>query len=258
MSISLPILGPFFRDLGFNLQPGPNFINKGVAGIIQNQPSSLKAMVEDEMPGHSGTTIISLPNEIVFAGNGRIPTFIGVMRDVARELERLHELKGAAFVRQLKFIATHEGFHPLADNPEILSMGGERDDDRNNLVDAARKAVDLGYRVYILPNPKDIRTADFIFVRNGIYRLYDLKTIQGKSSAGNRLQTSVGQCNHVLLNMRSRYNAGRLASDIRSYFETNPNASEVLIFKGKRCISIKRGYALHKSFFISFRKKYRQ
>ena len=194
--------------------------------------------------------------KIVLVEYGRVRTFNDVMRDVARELERLHELKGAAFVRQLKFIATHEGFHPLADNPEIYSMGGEQDDDRNNLLDAARKAVDLGYRVFILPNPKDIRTADFIFVRNGIYRLYDLKTIQGKSSAGNRLQASVGQCNHVLLNMRTRYNTGRLASDIRSYFETNPNACDVLIIKGKRCISIKREYALQKSFHISFRKKY--
>ena len=214
-------------------------------------------MIEDEIPGHDEHDEDLFANRNCFAGNGRIRTFIGVMRDVARELERLHELKGATFVRQLKFIAAHEGFHQLADNPGIFSMGGEQDDDRSNLLDAARKAVDLGYRVFILPNPKDFRTADFIFVRNGIYKLYDLKTIQGKSSAGNRLQASVGQCNHVLLNMRGRYNVGRLASDIRSYFETNPNACEVLIFKGKRSISVKRGYALHKSFFISFRKKYR-
>ena len=38
----------------------------------------------------------------------------------------------------------------------IFSTGGERSEDFPNLLDAARKAVGLGYKVYILPNPKGI------------------------------------------------------------------------------------------------------
>ena len=55
--------------------------------------------------------------------------------------------------------------------------------------------------VYVLPDPNIVRSADFIFVRKGVYKLYDLKTISGKSSADNRLIESIGQANRVLLNI---------------------------------------------------------
>ena len=45
---------------------------------------------------------------------------------------------------------------------DIFSVGGENGEDYDNLMNAARKAVGHGYQVYILPNPKGIRTADFI------------------------------------------------------------------------------------------------
>ena len=61
-----------------------------------------------------------------------------------------------------------------------------------------------------------IRTADFIFERKGVYKLFDLKTISGKNSVGNRLRESIGQTNRVLLNMANDYNTRLLASDIKS------------------------------------------
>ena len=42
------------------------------------------------------------------------------------------------------------------------------EEDGSVLMAAARKAVEHGHRVYILPNPKGIRTADFIFERKGV------------------------------------------------------------------------------------------
>lgn len=177
------------------------------------------------------------------------------MDDIANELAKLHELEGSAFVLQLKHIVAHKSFRALDDHPDVFTMG-ECGEDYDNLLDAALKAVDLGYRVFILPNPKGSRTADYIFVRRGIYRMYDLKTIRGKSSVGNRLRESIGQTNHVLLNLQVRYNGGRLAAEIRSFFEMNPKACEVLVFKGKQVFTIKRGYALQKDFLIKFRKRY--
>ena len=67
------------------------------------------------------------------------------------------------------------------------------------LLDAARKAVAHGNKVYILPKPKVIRTADFIFENKGVYKMYDLKTIHGKASVINHLLESVGQTIHVLV-----------------------------------------------------------
>lgn len=179
------------------------------------------------------------------------------MNDLATDLARLHILEGANFIRQLKIIAASEEFHPLKDDNNIFTTGGEKQEDYDNLIDAAHKAVELGYKVYILPNPKSIRTADFIFEQHGIYKMYELKTIQGKASVGNRLFDSIGQTHHVLLNIKTRYNAGRLASEIRAYFQRYFEAREVLIFKGKQVITIKREFAMKKSFVVEFRKRYR-
>ena len=178
------------------------------------------------------------------------------MNDIATELARLHVLVGAEFVVQLKSIAARGEFRPLQNEPNIFTTGGESNEDYDNLITAARKAVELGYRVYVLPNPKGIRTADFIFEQHGIYKMYDLKTIHGKASVGNWLIESIGQTNHVLLNMNTRYNGGRLAVEIKSYFQINPQAVEVLIFKGKQVFTVKRKFALQKSFIIDFRKRY--
>ena len=86
--------------------------------------------------------------------------------------------------------------------------------------------------------------------------VYDLKTISGKTSVGNRLFESIGQSNRVLLNITVDYNTRLLASDIKSYFELNQNALEVLIFKGKRLLSIDRDLTLSPQYYRLFRKKY--
>ena len=162
------------------------------------------------------------------------------MDNLTDELAKLHELTGAEFSRQVERIALRNEFYPLEGETDIYITGGETDDDFENQLNAARKAVMHGYRVFVLPNPKGIRTADFIFERKGTYKMYDLKTISGKASAKNRLLESIGQTNHVLLNMATDYNARSLAKDLLAYFTTNPNAFEVMIFKRNKVIQVKR------------------
>ena len=123
-------------------------------------------------------------------------------------------------------------------------------------MNAARKAVEHGYRVYILPNPRNCRTADFIFEKKGILGLYDLKTVHWKGSVETQLLDSSAQTNRVLLNMLTGYNARLLASDIKTYFESNRDAIEVLIFKGNKILTIKRGLACNPSFNRIFRKQF--
>ena len=176
--------------------------------------------------------------------------------DIALELARLHVLRGIEFTRQLQSITMRREFRLVRGETSIYTAISETDDDFPALLSAAQRAVTHGYRVFILPNPKGIRTADFIFERKGLYRMYDLKTIQGKASIINRLAESIGQTNHVLLNMATTYNGRLLATQIKRYFELTPQASEVLIFKGGQAISVKRGYALDKLFVLSFSRKY--
>ena len=126
------------------------------------------------------------------------------LRNIAELLADLHSLKGAGFISMLKEITRQRAFSPLEDESNIYTTGGTKDDDYDNLLNAARKAVEHGYRVFILPNPKGIRTADFIFERKGVYKMFDLKTISGRNSVDNRLKESIGQTNHVVLNLTSK------------------------------------------------------
>ena len=177
-------------------------------------------------------------------------------RDIAEELADLHTLKGAGFISMLKQITQHREFCPLQSDSNIFVIEGMQGEDYDNLLNAARKAVEHGYRVFILPNPKGIRTADFIFERKGVYRMYDLKTVIGRSSVDNRLKESIGQTNRVLLNMAVDYNPRHLAIAIKRYFEQNLNAVEVLIFKGNKMTSIIREDTETFVFIRNFMMKY--
>jgi hypothetical protein len=177
-------------------------------------------------------------------------------RGIAVELEELHYLKGARFVKQLKLITYYGEFHPVDGETDIFSTGGEQGEDYANLLNAARKAVEHGYKVYILPNPKSIRTADFIFERKGVYKMFDLKTISGKNSIDNRLSESIGQTNRVLLHMTVEYNPSALARSIKRFFESNPNAKEVLVFKSKKYLSVTRKSLEDSRFFQTFIRRY--
>lgn len=178
------------------------------------------------------------------------------VRDLNTLLEDLHVAFGSGFVYTLKQITSHNEFKQLEGETEIYAVGGENSEDFANLINAARKAVEHGYRVYILPNPKNIRTADFIFERKGVYKMFDLKTIMGKSSAENRLLESIGQTDHVLLNMATDYEPRLLAKDVKTYFEVNKNAREVLIIKGNKFLSVSRQFVEGKDYFKMFIKRF--
>ena len=178
------------------------------------------------------------------------------MNDFTAELTILHHLTGAEYSRHVERIALRKEFHPLETDENIYSVGGEKSDDYQNLLTAARKAVEFGYKVYILPNPSETRTPDFILYKKGVYRTYDLKTVFGKSSVGDSLLDSIGQCNSILINMTREYNTRLLALAIKRYFEVNEKAFEVLIFKGHKRISINRTLVSNRHFPSFFKKTY--
>lgn len=181
---------------------------------------------------------------------------IGENNDIAQMLALLHELQGIDFIRQLKKITERHEFSPIASDPQIFIVGGDVGDDYIPLLNAARKAVEQGNKVFILPNPKGIRTADYIFERKGVYKMFDLKTISGRNSVDNRLSESVGQTNRVLLHLTSDYNPVRLARNIKRYFELNPNAKEVLVYKGKKQLSVTQKSLEDDNFIRAFIRRY--
>ena len=158
----------------------------------------------------------------------------GRIRDIADELEELHYRRGSHFIWQLKVITSHPSFYPIKDEENIYTTGGESGDDYDNLLNAARKAVE----------------------RKGVYKMFDLKTIIGNNSVDNRLSESVGQTNRVLLNLAVDYNPSGLARSIKHYFESNQSACEVLIFKGKKQLSITRKSLEDTNFFRTFIRRF--
>ena len=146
--------------------------------------------------------------------------------------------------------------YPFTCESNIYITGVKKDHDYDDLLNAARKAVEHGYTVYILPNPKDIRSADFIFVRKGVYKMFDLKTIHGKTIVGSRLIESIGQTNHVVLNMTISYDPRLLAKDVQHYFETKKEAREVLIIRGNKFLSVSRRFVEGKDYIKMFMKRY--
>lgn len=176
--------------------------------------------------------------------------------NIALELAKLHTLSGAAYSKQVERIARKGLFHPVEGEQNIFSAIGEGGNDYESLLNAARKAVIHGYKVYMLPNPTGTRTPDFIFERKGTFRPYDLKTITGKASVSNRLEESIGQSNRVLINVTTDYSHSKLARSIKHYFEENADAIEVLVFKGGKIISVSRELSQSKSFYGIFMKKY--
>ena len=175
--------------------------------------------------------------------------------DITAELLFLKSLEGAAFGAKLKEIAGRKEFHALPESPFIYTVGGNQDDDYPSLLMAARKAVEHGYRVFMLPNPHGVKTPDFIFERRGVYKLFDLKNISGKNIVHTRLKESIAQANRALLNM-PQYNTRKLVHDIRKYFVKYPDAIEVLIFKGKNEVSVSRRFALSTRFYFEFKRMF--
>lgn len=137
--------------------------------------------------------------------------------DIRAELELLKSLEGAAFGIKLKEIAARKEFRALPGEPFIYTVGVIQDDDYPSLLMAARKAVEHGYRVFMLPNPPGLKTPDFILERRGVYKLFDLKNISGKNIVLTRLNESAEQANRALLNMPAKYNTRLLAADIRNF-----------------------------------------
>jgi len=86
--------------------------------------------------------------------------------------------------------------------------------------------------------------------------MFDLKTIMGKTSLGNRLLESIGQTYHVLINVCTKYNPRLMAIQIRNYFQINPEAIEVIVYRGNKEIVITRRFADNPLFLIQFQRKY--
>jgi hypothetical protein len=173
---------------------------------------------------------------------------------IAAEMEKLLYLEGSAYWKQLRVIAKRKEFKRLESG--IYSALGNTDPDFERLLEASRELVSRGYTSFILPNPNGIPSADLIIVRKGVYKMYDVKTITGEASVMNRLTDSLKQTRRVILNEASTFDSRKMAHTLKSFFIENPDFLEVLIFKGKKEISVSSEWAHTKRFEREFRREH--
>lgn len=171
-------------------------------------------------------------------------------------ISRLRDQEGKPFWQKLEAITRRREFH-LIENGIFSALGTEAPD-LECLLDAARKVVAFGYTVYLLLNPQGVKSADFIFERKGIYRLYELKTITGQNSVGNRLKEAVSQSNRVILNIRTQYNLRKLAKEVKRFFMISGEIVEILVLIRGKQLSVNRQSADKRSFESDFRKELRK
>ena len=100
-------------------------------------------------------------------------------KNMAELLKDLHTKRGAEYVNTLKEIVRSNEFKRIPGLKNVYSKIDKSDTDFTNIKQAAKRAAQHGNTVYILPNPHSTRKPDFIFVRNGVIKDYDLKTISG-------------------------------------------------------------------------------
>ena len=208
-----------------------------------------KATVPDGSP--SGSKLAYIPDNELCTACKTIR-----QQDVKSIMEKLPELSGAEYISQLRKLAELKIYKKVEKG--ILSAISEDSSDYGNLLAGAEKAVRHGYQVFILPNPKGVRSADYIFERKGVYKMYDLKTITGTGSIGSRLEESIGQTNRVFLNLATTYPTNRMATEIKQYFEANNEALEVLVAVGKKMVSVERYMISERNFYKEFRKRIEQ
>ena len=172
-----------------------------------------------------------------------------------RRFTELQGMSGKMRSDKLREIISDGTYKPVKDHKGVFArLGADSEPDYENQLFAADRAVEHGNTVYIMPNP-GAPSPDLVFVRKNLIKDYELKTLQGKNSAGNRLKKSGDQSNRALLRMAVDYNARDLAKEVKKYFDKNPNGVEVLIYKGMKELSIRRR-DLNKDFVKQFMYRY--
>ncbi len=121
-------------------------------------------------------------------------------------------------------------------------------------LDMARKLTKKGYDVYMMPNPSESNSFDFIIKKQG--KIYDIegKAFNGKSTLDKSLDKGARQANRVLIDVIGNTNTNYISGNIKSAFEQNGLLSEIWLLKGSRLIKVRRSDYLQNEFIKKFRR----
>ena len=119
----------------------------------------------------------------------------------------------------------------------------------------ASKYLNNGFDVYILPNVRGVKSADFIVVKKGKYYYIEGKEFDGYSTLGARIKDGATQSDRVVIDVVGNQTTSYVYSEIKNAFNSIPSLSELHLFKGNRIIFIKRGQTLNEKRFKKYFKE---
>jgi len=158
----------------------------------------------------------------------------------------------------LNELIQNKGFSTVSKNTEkgtVTKIYGEKRKDDSVYHDNLNGATALnknGYDVYMLPNLTGMKSPDYILVKDNKTYLAELKTIYGKNSIDNRLNTANKQADRVVLNIVGNISSRYAADEIKDFYLQNPHVKEIVVLLGGKPINVRYGQVKDKKFAKRF------
>lgn len=120
-------------------------------------------------------------------------------------------------------------------------------------LDMARKLAKKGYDVYMMPNPTEGYSFDFIIRKNG--KLYELegKAFNGENTLDKSLKKGAAQACRVLVDVIGNSGTKYIYGNIKDAF-IKSDILEIWLFKGAKLIKITRRDYMNKDFGMKFKR----
>ncbi|MBP5372347.1 MAG: hypothetical protein J6Y55_10570 [Bacteroidales bacterium] len=121
----------------------------------------------------------------------------------------------------------------------------------NNL-QIAQKFANNGYDVFLLPNPSQTISADFIVQKKTCLYYIEAKTLNGKNSLDNRLDKGSHQSDFIAVNIIGTNSARYIATTVKNAFINNQQIKCLFLFKSSRMVVINSKVATSQNFWKDF------
>lgn len=199
----------------------------------------------NQLPEYQGTTI-----------NGAIKDYYSF----STNREKVAVLKWIAsqpqFVEMKRFTEGENKIFTLNENEydEILKTG-----EMPKNLQIAQKFVKNKYDVFLLSNPSNTKSADFIIRQKGKLFYVEGKTSSGGRALSTRLSEGIRQSNRVAVNLLQYPSFRFLLIQIKDVFHKHQVLEQLFILKGSRLITINReevnGKNFERNFYVLWNKR---
>lgn len=144
-------------------------------------------------------------------------------------------IKNGEFIKS-KYHSTPKG--SIFATEELPQRIGKENLELSKNMQMAKKMANNGYDCYLLSNPNNTKSADFIFAKDGKVFYTEGKLSTGKNSLGHNLTKGGSQSERILIDLTGTKNTNYISAQLEKAFEQNDGLKEIMLLKGSRLITI--------------------